>query len=163
MASSGQGSPKVLKAGIINDPALFERLAGDGGRTTNDERPATSELVGMIADAVREQVCIVRARPYEMGDRGRGSNLGHAFGHAVREPLSSYTLRHGDAVALGMICAAEMSATLGLPRRVLLLRGAQPPSNGWVCLTRHPFDLAVALAAMGEMGQKKAPRPSLRF
>ena len=118
------GLAEVLKAGIINDPALFERLAG--GRTRDErreriERRTTSDLVGMIADAVRVKARIVERDPYEMGDRA-WLNLGHTFGHAL-ELLSSYTLRHGDAVALGMIAAAEMSAALGycdadLPPRI---------------------------------------------
>ena len=75
----------------------------------------------MIADAVRVKARIVERDPYEMGDRA-WLNLGHTFGHAL-ELLSSYTLRHGDAVALGMIAAAEMSAALGycdvdLPPRI---------------------------------------------
>ena len=152
------GLAEVLKAGIINDPALFERLATGGGRTTNDERPTTSDLVGMIADAVRVKARIVERDPYEMGDRA-WLNLGHTFGHAL-ELLSSYTLRHGDAVALGMIAAAEMSAALGccdvdLPPRVraAIERLGLP--------TRHAFEPAAALAAMGT--DKKRRGRSLRF
>ena len=65
----------------------------------------------MIADAVRVKARIVERDPYEMGDRA-WLNLGHTFGHAL-ELLSSYTLRHGDAVALGMIAAVEMSVAPG--------------------------------------------------
>ena len=152
------GLAEVLKAGIINDPALFERLADDGGRATNDERRTTSDLVGMIADAVRVKARIVERDPYEMGDRA-WLNLGHTFGHAL-ELLSSYTLRHGDAVGLGMIAAAEMSAALGycnmdLPHRITaaIERLGLP--------TRHAFDPAAAFAAMGT--DKKRRGRSLRF
>ena len=114
------GLAEVLKAGIIGDPALFDAA---GGERTSDERTTTRpNLVGrIIADAVRVKARIVERDPYEMGDRA-WLNLGHTFGHAL-ELLSSYTLRHGDAVALGMIAAAEMSAALGycdvdLPPRV---------------------------------------------
>ena len=122
------------------------------------EDQTTSDLVGMIADAVRVKARIVERDPYEMGDRA-WLNLGHTFGHAL-ELLSSYTLRHGDAVALGMIAAAEMSAALGycdadLPPRVraAIERLGLP--------TRHAFDPAAALAAMGT--DKKRHGRSLRF
>jgi shikimate kinase / 3-dehydroquinate synthase len=145
------GLAEVLKAGIINDPALFERLAEDESRRTSD-------LVGMIADAVRVKARIVERDPFEMGDR-TWLNLGHTFGHAL-ELLSAYTLRHGDAVALGMICAAEMSAALGycdaaLPPRIAatIERLGLP--------TRHAFDPAAALVAMST--DKKRRDRSLRF
>ena len=84
----------------------------------------------MIADAVRVKARIVERDPYEMGDRA-WLNLGHTFGHAL-ELLSSYTLRHGDAVALGMIAAAEMSAALGYCDAALPPH-APRPSSGWAC------------------------------
>jgi 3-dehydroquinate synthase len=152
------GLAEVLKAGIINDQTLFEQLAGDERQATKDERRRTNDLVGMIADAVRVKARIVERDPYEMGDRA-WLNLGHTFGHAL-ELLSSYTLRHGDAVALGMIAAAEMSATLGycdaaLPPRITaaIERLGLP--------TRYAFDPAAALAAMGT--DKKRRGRSLRF
>ena len=109
------GLAEVLKAGIINDPALFERLAGDERQATNDEGRTTSDMVGMIADAVRVKARIVERDPYEMGDRA-WLNLGHTFGHAL-ELLSSYTLRHGDAVAPGHDRRGRDECGAGLLRR----------------------------------------------
>jgi 3-dehydroquinate synthetase len=93
-----------------------------------------------------------------MGDRA-WLNLGHTFGHAL-ELLSSYTLRHGDAVALGTIAAAAMSAALGycdvdLPPRVraAVKRLGLPVT--------YAFDPAAALAAMST--DKKRRGRSLRF
>jgi 3-dehydroquinate synthase len=152
------GMAEVLKAGIIHDPALFERLAGDERQAPKDEGRTTSDLVGMIADAVRVKARIVERDPYEMGDRA-WLNLGHTFGHAL-ELLSSYTLRHGDAVALGTIAAAEMSASLGycdaaLPPRITAAIGRLGLP------TRYAFDPIAAMAAMGT--DKKRRGRSLRF
>ena len=158
MGEFRSGLAEVLKAGIINDPALFERLAGGGGRTTKDEGRTTNDLVGMIADAVRVKARIVERDPHEMGDRA-WLNLGHTFGHAL-ELLSSYTLRHGDAVALGMICAAEMSASLGYCDADLPLR-MRAAIERLDLPTHHAFDPAAALAAMGT--DKKRRGRSLRF
>jgi 3-dehydroquinate synthase len=142
------GLAEILKAGIIGDAALFEQLATTG--------PAS--LTAMIADAVRVKARVVERDPFEMGDRA-WLNLGHTFGHAL-ELLSGYTLRHGEAVSLGMIAAAEMSATLGYcdPAlsgriRAALIRLGLP--------ARHTFDPAAALAAMG--ADKKRRGRSLRF
>ncbi|MCX6028756.1 MAG: 3-dehydroquinate synthase [Chloroflexi bacterium] len=152
------GLAEVLKAGVIGDKALFERLAEDGGRRTKDERRRTGDMVGVVADAVRVKARIVERDPFEMGDRA-WLNLGHTFGHAL-ELLSGYTLRHGEAVALGTIAAAEMSASLGycaadLPPRIraAVERLGLP--------TSHAFDPSAALAAMG--ADKKRRGRSLRF
>ena len=142
------GLAEIVKAGIIGDEALFAGLAVAG--------PAS--LTAMIADAVRVKARIVERDPFEMGDRA-WLNLGHTFGHAL-ELISGYTLRHGEAVALGMVAAAEMSASLGycdaaLPGlvRETLARLGLP--------TRHAFDPAAALAAMGT--DKKRRGRALRF
>jgi len=142
------GLAEIVKAGIIGDEALFEGLTARG----------TASLTPMIADAVRVKARIVERDPFEMGDRA-WLNLGHTFGHAL-ELISGYTLRHGEAVALGMVAAAEMSADLGycdaaLPVRVreVLVRLELP--------TRHAFDPAAALAAMGT--DKKRRGRTLRF
>lgn len=130
------GLAEIVKAGIIADEALFEQLAQSG--------PAS--LTAMIADAVRVKTRVVECDPFEMGDRA-WLNLGHTFGHAL-ELLSGYTLRHGEAVGLGMVAAAEMSAALGycdsmLPGRIreTLIRLGLP--------TSYIFDPLAALAAMG--------------
>ncbi|MCB0149668.1 MAG: hypothetical protein KDE01_18740, partial [Caldilineaceae bacterium] len=51
------------------------------------------------------------ADPFEKGVRAT-LNLGHTFGHAI-EQVSRYQIRHGDAVAIGTVAAANMSAELG--------------------------------------------------
>jgi shikimate kinase/3-dehydroquinate synthase len=142
------GLAEVAKAALIADPALFEQLSSTG--------PVS--LTTMIADAVRVKVRIVERDPFESGDRA-WLNLGHTFGHAL-EQVSGYTLRHGEAVGLGMIAAAEMSATLrlcehALPVRVrrLIERLGLPAAAA--------FDLDAATAAMGT--DKKRRGRGLRF
>ncbi len=101
---------------------------------------------------------IVERDPFELGDRA-WLNLGHTFGHAL-ELLSGYTLRHGDAVGLGMIAAASMSANLGYCDRTLPDR-IQTAVERLGLPTRHAFDPAAALAAMGT--DKKRRGRALRF
>jgi shikimate kinase/3-dehydroquinate synthase len=142
------GLAEVVKAAVIGDPALFEQLAGSG--------PAT--LTGMIADAIRLKVGVVERDPYETGERAT-LNLGHTFGHAL-ELTSGYSLRHGEAVGLGMIAAAELSAALGccdhtLPARIrrVVERLGLPVDAA--------FDPVDATAAMGT--DKKRRSAGLRF
>jgi 3-dehydroquinate synthase len=159
------GLAEVLKAGIVGDAGLFEQLAGRAGgqetqyaiRNTQHARPEPG-LVDMIAGAVRVKARIVERDPFEMGDRA-WLNLGHTFGHAL-ELLSGYTLRHGEAVGLGMIAAAELSANLDycaadLPR---LIRSAVARLG---LPTSYAFDPAAAFAAMG--ADKKRRGRTLRF
>ncbi len=142
------GLAEVLKAAIIRDPALFEQIAAAG--------PGT--LAQVIADAARVKVRVVERDPLEHGDRA-WLNLGHTFGHAL-EVLSDYQLRHGEAVALGTIAAAELSAELRLCARDLPVR-----VRGMVeklgLPQAHAFDPGAALAAMGT--DKKRRGRALRF
>jgi 3-dehydroquinate synthase len=142
------GAAEVLKSALIGDAALFEQLAGSG----------PGSLVSMIADAVRVKVCIVERDPFETGERAL-LNLGHTFGHAL-ELISGYTLRHGEAVALGLSAAVELSAALGHCDRTLPVRVRQVVGRLGLP-TRYSFDPAAALAAMAT--DKKRRGRALRF
>jgi shikimate kinase/3-dehydroquinate synthase len=142
------GMAEVLKTAIIGDPALFDALAA--------ENPPPH--VPMIADTVRVKAEIVARDPYEHGDRA-WLNLGHTFGHAL-ELLSSFTLRHGEGVALGAIAAAELSVSMGLCDPALPGRIRAATARLGLPL-RHAFDPELALAAMGT--DKKRRGRTLRF
>lgn len=101
------GLAEVVKAGLIGDPNLFEQIESHG--------PAP--LVWLIERAIRVKVAIVQEDPFERGRRAV-LNLGHTFGHAL-ELLSRYTLTHGEAVGVGLVAAARLSARLGLCDPVL--------------------------------------------
>jgi len=142
------GLAEVVKAALIGDPALFEQLAGDG--------PAS--LAALIADAVRVKARIVERDPYEMGERA-WLNLGHTFGHAL-ELLSGFSLRHGEAVALGLVAAAELSARLAYCDHTLPARVRSVVARLGLPL-RWPCDPEQAYAAMA--GDKKRRGRTLRF
>jgi 3-dehydroquinate synthase len=139
------GLAEVAKAAVIGDPALFEQLAGSG--------PAS--LTEMLADAVRVKVRIVERDPFETGERAR-LNLGHTFGHAL-ELISGYHLRHGEAVGLGMIAAAELSLLLGLCDHTLPVRIRRVIERlGLPAET--PFDPDEAMEAMGSDKKRSGRR-----
>lgn len=143
------GLAEVVKHGIIGAPRLFTQL--------EDEGPVN--LVQLVADAVRVKVRVVEADPYERGVRAT-LNLGHTFGHAI-EQVSHYQMRHGEAVAVGMVAAATMAAALGhcdgsLAARIraLLERLGLPVSVAG-------YDAAAIYAAMAQ--DKKRTGKKLRF
>jgi 3-dehydroquinate synthase len=107
------GLAEVVKYGAILDGELFERLERNvDGLLRHD--------VELLAGVV-ERCCRLKARVVEddetEGDYRAILNFGHTIGHAI-ETLTEYRrLLHGEAVAIGMVCAARLSQALGsLPR-----------------------------------------------
>ena len=78
--------------------------------------PASSghaEAIGhLIASSIRCKSAVVSRDPLERGER-RLLNLGHTFAHAI-ESMPATRLRHGEAVAIGMIAAAAAAESLGM-------------------------------------------------
>ena len=101
------GWAEIIKHGIIGNPALFERL-----EAKPELRPSSVVLSEIIAAAIQVKVDVVEEDPYEQ-ERRRVLNLGHTFAHAF-EVLSNYQLRHGHAVARGMVVAARVAQVMGL-------------------------------------------------
>ncbi len=105
------GLAEVVKCGFIADPTILELVERSGA----DLGP---ELVrDLIARAVRVKAEVVAEDETESGRRAI-LNFGHTVGHAL-EAASGYELLHGEAVALGMIAALELGASLGVGPRSL--------------------------------------------
>lgn len=160
-----EGLGEVAKSGFIRDPeilAILEEHASElrafDGETFLDSslKPVVAEL---IERTVRVKAHHVSADLKEAGLR-EFLNYGHTFGHAV-EQLEHFRWRHGNAVAVGMIYAAELSNLTGrLDRQTveytydLLDRLGLPTSwNG------ADFDAVLALMHR----DKKARGNTLRF
>ena len=58
-------------------------------------------LLRLVSRAMAVKVGIIEADPYEKGERA-APNLGHTIGHAM-EQVSGFSIRHGEAVAIGMV------------------------------------------------------------
>ena len=97
------GCAEVIKYGILYDPELFRYLS-QTGPAFNREKVIT-RCVELKRDVVAED-------EFDTGSRMK-LNLGHTFGHGV-EKLSSFTVSHGKAVAIGMAIAAKVSAEKGI-------------------------------------------------
>jgi 3-dehydroquinate synthase len=111
------GMAEAVKHGVIGDRGLFEELeiGCPKGRKLDAQRAGN-----WLERAIRVKVDFVSRDPFEQNERAK-LNLGHTFGHAL-ERLSNFDLRHGDAVAIGMICAAYLALRLGLCDAQLTLR-----------------------------------------
>ena len=102
------GLAEVIKAGIIADRDLFERIE----RTTFDELRSNHKLLGkIILAAIKVKADIVGRDERESGER-RKLNLGHTFAHAI-EKLST-EMNHGEAVAVGTSIIARLAVQLGV-------------------------------------------------
>jgi 3-dehydroquinate synthase len=106
------GYAEIAKYGLLGDAGFFAWL----------EANAREVFVGgaarehAIATSCRMKAAIVARDEHEAGDRAL-LNLGHTFGHALEAAAGfSDRLLHGEAVALGMVLAAEFSARLGVLR-----------------------------------------------
>ncbi len=105
------GYAEVVKYGLINDPAFFAWLEFNGpGLLAGDPEL----LRRAVAVSCRAKARVVEADEREAGLRAL-LNLGHTFGHALEaESGFSDALLHGEAVAIGMVLAFELSARMGL-------------------------------------------------
>ena len=104
------GMAEVVKHGIIADLELFD-LCGRGLECVKDE------LEPMVKRAMAVKIKIIEDDPYEKGFRA-ALNLGHTIGHAV-ELVSKFQLRHGEAIAIGMVAEARLAERLKLARKGL--------------------------------------------
>ena len=105
------GYAEVVKYGLIDDRAFFERLEA----TWRDLFADSDGRIEAIATSVEAKARVVIADETEQGERAL-LNLGHTFAHAF-ERLTHYDgtrLVHGEAVAVGLGCAFRFSRALGL-------------------------------------------------
>ena len=125
------GLAEVIKYGIIYDSALFRRLERDLPKLLARD-PQT--LAAVVARCCEIKAEVVRQDETEGGLRAI-LNFGHSVGHAL-EAISHYgRYLHGEAISIGQVAAANLSArTLGLPKSEVkriadLLRRAGLPTE----------------------------------
>jgi len=109
------GLAEVIKYGAIGDPLFFRWLQAEHAALLAGDDAALTQA---IARSCEHKAEIVARDPLEKGERAL-LNLGHTFGHAI-ETEQGYgapgndNLNHGEAVAVGMVLAARLSARLGM-------------------------------------------------
>ena len=99
------GMAEVVKHGIIADSELFEMCNHGMDWVKNN-------LEEIVKRSMAVKIKIIEEDPYEKGIRAT-LNLGHTVGHAV-ELVSGFKLKHGEAVAIGMVAEARYAVRVGL-------------------------------------------------
>lgn len=107
------GLAEVVKHGVIADPGLFDLCAAG-------YESARANLPEIVRRAMLVKIKVIEADPFESGERA-SLNFGHTVGHAL-EAVSGYRLRHGEAVAIGMVVEARLAERLGLAEKGLAAR-----------------------------------------
>jgi 3-dehydroquinate synthase len=103
------GLYEVIKYGMTSSPALFDRV-GRERTAIFAKKPET--LVAVIGESCRIKASVVEADEREAGLR-RILNFGHTAGHALESVTKYRRYRHGEAVAYGMLVAAELAVARG--------------------------------------------------
>ncbi|MGQ9824367.1 MAG: 3-dehydroquinate synthase [Desulfotomaculales bacterium] len=103
------GLAEVIKYGVIADADFFCWLESNLERVLSLEEEA---LLRAVAVSCRIKARIVEEDETEQGRRAI-LNFGHTVGHAV-EVLTGYGIRHGEAVAVGMVQEARLAVMLGV-------------------------------------------------
>ncbi len=104
------GCAEVIKYGLISDVDFFVWLEAHLEAVLGLEPQATAEAVRRSCE---NKAAVVSADEHERGQRAL-LNLGHTFGHAIETGLGYGRWLHGEAVAAGMVMAAQMSARIGM-------------------------------------------------
>ncbi len=105
------GYAEVVKYGLIGDADFFAWLEGHGAALVDGDLEARRRAVAVS--------CAAKARVVAADEREKEArallNFGHTFGHALEAECGyGNELLHGEAVAIGMVMAFDLSARLGL-------------------------------------------------
>ncbi|MBA8884519.1 3-dehydroquinate synthase [Dokdonella fugitiva] len=103
------GLAEVVKYGAIGDAAFFAWLERHADALNARDDAALAEA---IAASCRHKAGVVARDEHEQGERAL-LNFGHTFGHALETATGYGNLLHGEAVAIGMVLAARLSAERG--------------------------------------------------
>ncbi|MGD2157707.1 MAG: 3-dehydroquinate synthase [Anaerolineales bacterium] len=147
------GMAEVVKHAVIADPELF-RICAQGPEAVWED------LEPLIRRAMAVKIDVIQQDPYE-GGRREALNLGHTVGHAV-ESVSGFRLKHGQAVALGMLVEARLAGRLELTGGDLVGRLASTLEKLGLP-TRIPRDVPLEGIIPAMWVDKKRARGALRF
>ena len=106
------GMAEVVKAGFIRDTTILDLVEADPAAATDPTGPVLREL---IERAIQVKADVVSGDLHETSRALGGReilNYGHTLGHAI-ERAERYRWRHGAAVAVGMVFAAELAFLAG--------------------------------------------------
>jgi 3-dehydroquinate synthase len=107
------GLAEVVKIAAALDISFFSFIERNARKITRTNVKLLSEI---IRRSVALKAAVVEKDEHESGIR-KVLNLGHTIGHAL-EAASNYSLKHGEAVSLGIVAESRLAVKLGLLREV---------------------------------------------
>jgi 3-dehydroquinate synthase len=115
LRETSAGMAEIIKYGAIRDPLFFQWLHAERDALLVGD---TTTLTQAIARSCEHKTEIGARDPLEKGERAL-LNFGHTFAHAIEAEqgygsTSNRNFNHGEAVAVGMVLAAKLSADLGM-------------------------------------------------
>jgi 3-dehydroquinate synthase len=126
------GLAEVVKGGFIADPMILDLVEADPDACLDVSGPVLRELVerkiAVKARVVAEDLTESWLREV--------LNYGHTLGHAI-EQAEDYRIRHGEAISVGMVFAAELAHGAGLIDDALLARHRRVLSSLGLPVTDH--------------------------
>ncbi|HZM06429.1 MAG TPA: 3-dehydroquinate synthase [Candidatus Saccharimonadales bacterium] len=152
------GMAEVIKYGIIYDKTLFDRLEKDLALLLKQDPSTLAEVVA--------RCCEIKAEVVQQDEKENGLrailNFGHTIGHAL-EAISGYgKYLHGEAIAIGQVAAARLSAEiLDLPEdevqriEALFRRAGLPATLSWTAPQRARLLAAMQLDKKVSGGEVK--------
>ena len=150
------GLAEVVKCGFIRDERILELVEADPAACLDVTSP---QLVELVERAISVKASVVAADLKESNLR-EILNYGHTFAHAI-EQLENYTWRHGDAVAVGCVFAAELAFAAGVLGRNDVERQRAVITSLGLPTTYAGGDFDEMLTVMGR--DKKTRGTTLRF
>ncbi len=150
------GMAEVVKCGFIADPEILRIVEADPGGAVDPAGPALAELVERSV-AVKARVVAADLRESDLREI---LNYGHTLAHAI-EKRERYRWRHGAAVSVGLVFAAELGRAAGrlddatADRHLAVLQSLGLPT------TYDPDALGELVTIMGS--DKKTRSGVLRF
>jgi 3-dehydroquinate synthase len=102
------GFAEIVKCGFIGEPEILDLVEADVDRVTD---PSSEEFRRVVELSIGLKARVVSA-DFKEGGLREILNYGHTLGHAI-EYAERYRWRHGAAVAVGMVFAAELSRLAG--------------------------------------------------
>lgn len=147
------GFAEIVKYGAIRDQNLFTYLEANAEEALKMNMNILEKLV---SESVRNKIEVVKNDEKEQGER-KTLNFGHTFAHALEK---LYKIPHGEAVAIGMVLAAQLSVNLGILKSsraeqiIALLRRCNLP-------VKYNFDANEVVDAMKK--DKKRSGDEIRF
>ena len=102
------GFAEIVKYGFVYKPSILDEIQQNLGEVTD---PNSDLLLSLIEQSIEIKRRVTESDFKETGER-EFLNYGHTLGHAI-EHVERYQWRHGAAISIGMVFAAELSLARG--------------------------------------------------